>query len=130
MSLPCPKCGNTLYHEEWNKNPFGVDFVYRCCSRRRPFYYDTIYGWESQRARQERLRVPVACNCGSTFYLAHNDCNYNIERNKPTKCPACVKKTENEACKRVRDRNRETTRKRKKSKKRFLEHFKHGGHNG
>ena len=67
MTLPCPKCGNTVYKEEWRKSPLGVDFVYSCCGQRRRFYYGDN-GWESQEEKIKRLEVTLVCSyCKETF---------------------------------------------------------------
>lgn len=69
MSLPCPKCGGHNYFREViTKNPPAEDLVYRCCSQRRHFYYDSLYGWESQDQKRERLeRILICRHCKKPF---------------------------------------------------------------
>ena len=128
MSLPCPKCGkHHCFREVITKNPPAEDLVYPCCSQRRHFYYDSIYGWESQADRQARVAESVPCSkCGKPIKLAYKSSEKGPGRSVCDECFVEYWRIVGE--KRV-EHNRKIA-KNRKPKKRWLAHFKHGGHNG
>lgn len=95
MSLPCPKCNReTPYKEEWKWSPPEVNFVYACCGARRILLYDSIHGWETRKARQERLKVKIICTrCKQPFIQS----SIEETRKKKSVCEKCHARLQREA---------------------------------
>lgn len=126
MSLLCPKCGKSGFREVITKYPPAEDLVYRCCGQRRHFYYDDVYGWESQDEKQLRVRESIICaKCKEPFVIAYES---NEKGNSRTVCDKCFLLYGRV----IGERRKEENRKKGKTKRltTIWGQFKHGGHNG
>lgn len=121
----CPSCGRPHKSVQWEKNPPYFAFIYPCCGKREEFYFDSIHRWESRKARQERLKIPVICGCGEEFSIPDAAKHESQIR---TMCDKCLLIAERNSSERRKKHAQDITKNRKRTNPRFM--FKYGGHNG